>query len=59
MVWSIVYVKHIEDLDKVQKLYGTFFKSPYPARTSMQNSFDTKTSTGEQISFISVRQPKH
>lgn len=58
VVWSIVYVKNIADLDKVQNLYGTFFKSPFPARTSLQNSFDAKTATGEQISFISVRQPR-
>jgi len=30
-----------------------------PVRTSLQNSFDQKTATGEQISFIAVRQPRH
>ena len=43
----------------MQKLYGTFFKGVFPARTTLQNSFDQKTATGEQISFIAVRQPKH
>lgn len=59
VVWAIVYVRDIKDLDKVQALYGKFYTGAFPARTSLQNSFDQKTATGEQISFISVRQPKH
>ena len=59
VVWAIVYVRDIKDLDKVQALYGKFYTGAFPARTSLQNSFDAKTATGEQISFISVRQPKH
>jgi enamine deaminase RidA (YjgF/YER057c/UK114 family) len=59
VVWAIVYVRDIKDLDKVQALYGKFYTGTFPARTSLQNSFDAKTATGEQISFISVRQPKH
>jgi 2-iminobutanoate/2-iminopropanoate deaminase len=59
VVQAIVYVRDIKDLEKVQKLYGTFFKNGvFPARTSLQNSFDNKTATGEQISFIAVRQPR-
>jgi 2-iminobutanoate/2-iminopropanoate deaminase len=59
VVQATVYVRDIKDLDKVQKLYGTFFKGAFPARTSLQNSLDQKTATGEQISFIAVRQPRH
>jgi enamine deaminase RidA (YjgF/YER057c/UK114 family) len=59
VVSAIVYVRDIKDVDRVQSLYGTFFKGAFPARTSLQNSFDQKTATGEQISFIAVRQPKH
>jgi enamine deaminase RidA (YjgF/YER057c/UK114 family) len=59
VVQATVYVRDIKDLDKVQKLYGSFFKGALPARTSLQNSFDQKTATGEQISFIAVRQPRH
>ncbi|HMH65932.1 MAG TPA: RidA family protein [Rhizomicrobium sp.] len=59
VVSAIVYVRDISDADKVQALYGKFFKSAFPARTTLQNSFDKKTATGEQISFIAVRQPKH
>jgi len=58
VVQTIVYVRDIKDLDKVQKLYGTFFKGALPARTSLQNSFDQTTATGEQISLIAVRQPR-
>jgi enamine deaminase RidA (YjgF/YER057c/UK114 family) len=59
VVSAEVYVRDIKDADKVQTLYGTFFKGGFPARTTLQNSFDQKTATGEQISFIAVRQPKH
>ncbi len=59
VVSAIVYVRDIKDADRVQALYGTFFKGVFPARTTLQNSFDRKTATGEQISFIAVRQPKH
>jgi enamine deaminase RidA (YjgF/YER057c/UK114 family) len=59
VVQATVYVRDIKDLDRVQKLYGTFFKGALPAATRLQNSFDQKTATGEQISFIAVRQPRH
>jgi len=59
VVSAEIYVRDIKDADKVQALYGTFFKGVFPARTTLQNSFDQKTATGEQISFIAVRQPKH
>ncbi len=59
VVSAIVYVRDIKDADRVQALYGTFFKGAFPARTSLQNSFDKKTATGEQISFIAVRKPRH
>ena len=58
VVSAIVYVRDIQDADRVQALYGTFFKGVFPACTTLQNSFDRKTATGEQISFIAVRQPK-
>jgi enamine deaminase RidA (YjgF/YER057c/UK114 family) len=58
VVSATVYVRDIKDTDRVQALYGTFFKGAFPAATRLQNSFDQKTATGEQISFIAVRQPK-
>jgi len=58
VVSATVYVREIQDADRVLSLYGTFFKGTFPAATRLQNSFDKKTATGEQISFIAVRQPK-
>jgi enamine deaminase RidA (YjgF/YER057c/UK114 family) len=58
VVQATIYVRDIKDTEKVQALYGTFFKGVFPAATRLQNSFDQKTATGEQISFIAVRQPK-
>jgi enamine deaminase RidA (YjgF/YER057c/UK114 family) len=58
VVSATIYVREIQDADRVQSLYGTFFKGVFPAATRLQNSFDKKTATGEQISFIAVRQPK-
>lgn len=59
VVQATVYLREMSYVDQVVPLYGTFFKGSYPAQTLLQNSFDMKTSTGEQISFIAVRQPKH
>ena len=59
VVSSTVYLREIKDADQVHQLYGTFFKDRFPARTTLQNSFDMKTATDEQISMIAVRQPKH
>ena len=58
VVQATVYVREIKYADQVVPLYGTFFKGSFPAQTLLQNSFDMKTTTGEQISFIAVRQPK-
>lgn len=58
VVQATIYVRDIKDLEKVQNLYGTFFKGALPAATRLQNSFDQKTATGEQISMIAVRQPR-
>jgi enamine deaminase RidA (YjgF/YER057c/UK114 family) len=59
VVSATIYLREIKDMDPVQTLYAKFFKDHFPARTTMQNNFDMKTLTGEQISFIAVRQPKH
>jgi enamine deaminase RidA (YjgF/YER057c/UK114 family) len=59
VVSSIVYLREVKDADQVHHLYGTFFKDRFPTRTTLQNSFDMKTATDEQISMIAVRQPKH
>ena len=60
VVSATIYLREMKDMDTVQNRSGTFFKGGrFPARTTMQNSFDMKTATAEQISFIAVRQPKH
>ncbi len=58
VVQATVYLRDMSYTDQVVPLYGPFFKGSFPAQTLLQNSFDMKTSTGEQISFIAVRQPK-
>jgi enamine deaminase RidA (YjgF/YER057c/UK114 family) len=59
VVSSTVYLREVKDADQVHALYSKFFKGRFPARTTLQNSFDMKTATDEQISMIAVRQPKH
>ena len=58
VVWSTVYLKDMKDYDKMNNLYRTFFKDVFPARTTLQQSFDKETKTEEQISIIAVRKPK-
>ncbi len=58
VVSSTVYMREMKDADAVQSLYGTFFKGRFPARTTLQQNFDSKAEDVEQISFIAVRQPK-
>jgi enamine deaminase RidA (YjgF/YER057c/UK114 family) len=57
VVQATIYVREMQYTDQVVPLYGTFFKGNFPAQTLLQNSFDMKTTTGEQISFIAVKQP--
>ncbi len=57
VVQATIYLREMQYTDQVVPLYGTFFKGNYPAQTLLQNSFDMKTATGEQISFIAVKQP--
>ena len=59
VVQATIYLRDMKYVNQVVPLYSTFFKEYSPAQTLLQNSFDMKTSTGEQISFIAVRQPKH
>jgi enamine deaminase RidA (YjgF/YER057c/UK114 family) len=59
VVSSTVYLREIKDADALHAVYAKFFKESFPARTTLQNSFDMKTTTDEQISFIAVRRPKN
>jgi len=55
VVSAAVYLKDMSDYDKVNNMYRTFFKSGFPARTTLQQSFNSKTETGEQISIVAVK----
>jgi len=58
VVSSTVYLKDMKDYDRMNNIYRTFFKEAFPARTTLQSSFDKETKTEEQISVIAVRKPK-
>jgi enamine deaminase RidA (YjgF/YER057c/UK114 family) len=55
---STIYMREMKEADQVHALYGSFFKNHLPARTTLQQNFDSKAEDVEQISFIAVRQPK-
>jgi enamine deaminase RidA (YjgF/YER057c/UK114 family) len=59
VVFSTVYLRQIQDADRMDTLYGKFFKSKFPARTTLQQNADVKAEAAEQISFIAVRTQKH
>lgn len=58
VVFTTVYLRDIQDFDKMNNLYKTFFKGVYPARTTVQQNFDSSAEDAEQISFIAVRAGK-
>jgi enamine deaminase RidA (YjgF/YER057c/UK114 family) len=55
VVFSTVYLREIKDDTQMNPLYGKFFKPPYPARTTLQQNFESGEEAAEQISFIAVR----
>jgi enamine deaminase RidA (YjgF/YER057c/UK114 family) len=55
VVFSTVYLREIKDDKQMNELYGKFFKPPYPARTTLQQNFETGEEAAEQISFIAVK----
>ncbi|HKU27044.1 MAG TPA: RidA family protein [Candidatus Sulfotelmatobacter sp.] len=55
VVFTTVYLRDIQDFDKMNNLYKTFFKGGYPARTTMQQNFDSSAEDAEQLSFIAVK----
>ncbi|HET9099664.1 MAG TPA: RidA family protein [Acidobacteriaceae bacterium] len=59
VVSSTIYLRDVRDDDPIVSLYAMFFKHNFPARTTLQQNFDTKSEDVEQISFIAVRQPLH
>jgi enamine deaminase RidA (YjgF/YER057c/UK114 family) len=59
VVFSTVYLRQIQDEDRMNALYGKFFKGKYPAWTVLQHNLESDDEAAEQISFIAVRQQKH
>jgi enamine deaminase RidA (YjgF/YER057c/UK114 family) len=62
VVFSTVYLRGIQDYDKMNNLYKTFFDEIPPARTTLQQNNDSSAEAAEQISFIAVRNshpPQH
>jgi enamine deaminase RidA (YjgF/YER057c/UK114 family) len=55
VVFSTVYLREMKDDKQMNDLYGKFFKPPYPARTTLQQNFETGEEAAEQISFIAVK----
>ncbi len=55
VVFSTVYLREIKDDQQMNPLYGKFFKPPYPARTTLQQNFESGEEAAEQISFIAVK----
>jgi enamine deaminase RidA (YjgF/YER057c/UK114 family) len=58
VVWSTVYLRGIQDYGRMNGLYKTFFQGLFPARTTLQQNFETGVPGAEQISFIAVAAPK-
>lgn len=58
-VFAPIYMRELKDTETEYGIYKLFFKTPpLPAQTTLQQSNDMKTTTGEQITLIAVRQPK-
>jgi enamine deaminase RidA (YjgF/YER057c/UK114 family) len=55
VVFSTVYLRQMKDSSQLSELYNKFFKSPYPARTTLQQNLEVGEEAAEQISFIAVR----
>jgi reactive intermediate/imine deaminase len=58
VVWSTVYLRQMQDYGQMNGLYKSFFQGMFPARTTLQQNFETGAPGAEQISFIAVATPK-
>jgi enamine deaminase RidA (YjgF/YER057c/UK114 family) len=59
VVFSSVYLRQMQDEDRMNALYGKFFKGKYPAQTVLQQNLETDDEAAEQISFIAVKRQNH
>ena len=55
---ATIYMRDMTDADKVEAIYGSFFKGDFPALTTLAQNLDLKAEDVEQISFIAVRDPQ-
>ena len=55
---ATIYMRDMADADKVEAIYGLFFKGVFPAKTTLAENLDLKATDVEQISFIAVRDPQ-
>jgi enamine deaminase RidA (YjgF/YER057c/UK114 family) len=55
VVFSTVYLRQMKDDQPMDALYSTFFKAPFPARTTLQQNLELDNEAAEQISFIAVK----
>ena len=55
VVFTTVYLRQIQDADRVNATYGKFFEGRYPARSVLQQNFEVHDEAAEQISFIAVK----
>jgi enamine deaminase RidA (YjgF/YER057c/UK114 family) len=55
VVFSTVYLRQMQDFEKLNPLYRQFFKEQLPARTTLQQNNDPDAEAAEQISFIAVK----
>src|ERR1700743_3180261 len=55
VVFSTVYLRQIQDVDRMNAIYGKFFKGRYPARSVVQQNSEVHKEAAEQISFIAVK----
>ena len=58
VVFTTVYLRDMKDDSQMDGLYGKFFKPPYPARSTLQQNFDSSEEAAEQISLIAVKKMK-
>lgn len=55
VVFSTVYLRQMQDADRVNAIYSKFFKGRYPARSVLQQNSEVHNEAAEQISFIAVK----
>jgi enamine deaminase RidA (YjgF/YER057c/UK114 family) len=55
VVFSTVYLRQIQDADRVNVIYAKFFEGRYPARSVLQQDFEMRNDAAEQISLIAVK----